>query len=293
MRLSRGLRYEISLSKPAPMYKRVMRLATPALLAACAGSEPSAPDTPAAHPNFITDGVPTGTSFGNVGALLFDFDGSGTIDGFEVDCTGSLIAPTVFLTAAHCVAFFPADAQLYVSFDAALLPGPPNVIAAEAFHFDPAFGHDLANLHDLAVIILPAGSTTGITPLQLPPAGFLSESAAQGGLRGQLFVNVGYGVDASQRGHPAFGFDGVRKTSKSPFQALLPNWLKLLMNTNASSEGGVCFGDSGSPHFVDGSPGMAVATTTGGDPLCRALNYNFRLDTPTARAFLGQYVQLP
>ena len=266
-----------------------------ALLIACADRDLSAPETPTAttRPNFITDGVPTGMSFGNVGALLFDFSENGTIEGDEVDCSGSLIAPTVFLTAAHCVSFFPPDAQLYVSFDAALLPGPPNVIAAEAFHFDPAFGHDLANLHDLAVVILPTGSTGGITPLQLPPAGLLDALAAKGGLHDQLFINVGYGVDASQRGHPAFGFDGVRKTSKSPFRALRPNWLQLSMNTNATGEGGVCFGDSGSPHFLDGNTGMIVATTTGGDPVCRSLNYNFRLDTPVARAFLGQFVQVP
>jgi hypothetical protein len=266
-----------------------------ALLVACTDSDVSAPEPSVTltAPSFITDGVPTGASFGNVGALLFDFRGNGTIEGDEVDCSGSLIAPTVFLTAAHCVFFFPPDAQLYVSFDAVLLPGPPNVIAAESFHFDPAFGHDRANLHDLAVVILPPGSTSGITPLQLPPAGLLSVFAAQGGLRGQLFVNVGYGVDASQRGRPAFGFDGLRKTSKSPFRTLLPNWLDLSMNTNATGEGGVCFGDSGSPHFIDGALGMVVATTTGGDRVCRSLNYDFRLDTPTARDFLGQFVALP
>jgi hypothetical protein len=228
-----------------------------------------------------------------VGALLFDFNENGTIEGFEVDCSGSLIAPTVFLTAAHCVSFLPPDAQLYVSFDAALLPGPPNLIAAEEFHFDPAFGHDLANLHDLAVVILPTGSTAGITSLQLPPAGLLDALAAHGGLRDQLFINVGYGVDASQRGRPAFGFDGLRKTSESPFRALRPNWLVVSMNTNATGEGGVCFGDSGSPHFLEGNTGLIVATTTGGDPVCRSLSYNFRLDTPTARAFLGQFVALP
>jgi hypothetical protein len=38
---------------------------------------------------------------------------------------------------------------------------------------------------------------------------------------------------------------------------------------------------------------MAVATTTGGDRPCRSLNYDFRLDTPTARNFLGQFVPLP
>jgi hypothetical protein len=260
-------------------------------LVACADRDPNAPET--ARPNFITDGVPTGSSFGSVGALLFDFSGNGSIEGDETFCSGGLISPTVFLSAAHCFAGAPSDAQIYVSFDAALLPGPPSVIAADEFHFDPAFGHDLANLHDLAVVILPAGSTAGITPLQLPPAGYLDELAAQGGLRGELVINVGYGVNASQRGHPAFGFDGVRKTSESPFQALRPNWLVVSMNTNATGEGGVCFGDSGSPHFLDGNPGLAVATTTGGDPVCRSLSYNFRLDTPTARAFLGQFVSLP
>jgi Trypsin len=266
-----------------------------ATLLSCSGDDLSAPALGSENlgPRFITDGVPTGESFGNVGAALFDFDESGTIDGFETFCSGSLIAPTVFLTAAHCVVFFPPDAQLYVSFDPALLPGPPNVIAAEESHFDPAFGHDRANLHDLGVIILPSGSTSGITPLSLPPAGLLDELAAQGGLRGQLFVNVGYGVDASQQGHPAFAFDGVRRTSKSPFKGLNQYWLNLHMNTNKTDEGGVCFGDSGSPHFLDGNPGMVVATTTGGDVVCRALNFNYRLDTEPARAFLDQFVTLP
>ena len=266
-----------------------------ASLLSCSGDEPSAPklgfEDP--RPEFITDGVPTGENFGNVGAAFFDFDASGTIDGFETFCSGSLIAPTVFLTAAHCVFLFPPDAQLYVSFDPALLPGPPNVIAAEAFHFDPSFGHDQANLHDLAVIILPTGSTSGITPLALPPAGLLDDLAARGGLRGELFVNVGYGFDASQQGRPSFAFDGLRRTSKSPFKGLTQYWLNLHVNTNKTGEGGSCIGDSGSPHFLDGNPGLAVATITGGDRVCRALNYNYRLDTEPARAFLGQFVGLP
>jgi hypothetical protein len=273
-----------------------LSLLLPVVLASC--GDPSAPDTPTAHPSFITDGVPTGTSFGNIGALLFDFDGNGTIDGFEVQCTGSLISPTVFLTAAHCIAFLPPNPQLYVSFDESLLPGPPTVIAAAASHFDPAFlpihADNHSDLHDLGVVILPTGSTSGITPLQLPPAGFLDGLAAQGGLRGQFFINVGYGVDASQTGRPGYGFDGVRKTSKSLFQALLGPWLDLLMNTNATGEGGFCFGDSGSPHLLEGNTQMALATSTGVEgPTCRSSGHNYRLDTPSARAFLGQYVQLP
>src|SRR5207247_9108838 len=124
---------------------------------------PDAPSPPAAldRPSLIINGQPTGeNSFSNVGALLFDFDGNGIITGDDALCSGSLIAPTVFLTAAHCVSFFPADAQLYVSFDANHLGSGLPVLAATAFHFDPGFGHDLGDLHDVAVVLLPAGSTT-------------------------------------------------------------------------------------------------------------------------------------
>src|SRR3989442_1457265 len=124
------------------------------------------------RPSFIINGQPTGdNSFSNVGALLFDFDGNGIITGDDALCSGSLIAPRVFLTAAHCVSFFPADAQLYVSFNADLFASGLEVIAATEFHFDPGFGHDLGDLHDVAVVLLPAGSTTKIQPLGLPRAG--------------------------------------------------------------------------------------------------------------------------
>jgi len=241
-------------------------------------------------PQFINNGVPTGAAFGNVGAVLFDFDEDGVIEGNDLLCSGSLIEPTVFLTAAHCLSFFPADAQLYITFDPDVFPVPAPVIAATGFAFDPAFGHDLADLHDLGVVLLPAGSTVGITPLQLPPAGFLDAAAAQGGLRGQLFLNVGYGVAASDRGIPRFEFDGVRKVSKSRFMALQPNWLGLLMQAHATGEGGDCFGDSGSPKFLDGNTSMIVATVTTGDRVCRATSWDYRLDTPSARAFLGAFV---
>jgi hypothetical protein len=73
---------------------------------------------------------------------------------------------------------------------------------------------------------------------------------------------------------------------------LNPTWLRLLMNTDAGSEGGSCYGDSGSPKFVPRT-NMIVALTTGGDRICRANNYNYRLDTSFAREFLGQFVDLP
>ena len=71
------------------------------LIAACADTpvSPLAAKLPNA-PSIIINGVPTGSSFGNVGVVAFDFNGNGVIQGTEFICSGSLIAPTVFLTAA-------------------------------------------------------------------------------------------------------------------------------------------------------------------------------------------------
>src|SRR5215210_6744474 len=67
--------------------------------------------------SFVVNGQPTGNLYPNVGALLFDYGNDG-ITGDDEWCTGSLIAPTVFLTAAHCVItpYTPPGSQFYVSF---------------------------------------------------------------------------------------------------------------------------------------------------------------------------------
>jgi hypothetical protein len=117
--------------------------------------------------------------------------------------------------------------------------------------------------------------------------------AARGGLRGASFVNVGYGASASfKEGPPSISFDGNRKMSTSPFQALTQALLFLLMNSDATGEGGVCFIDSGGPKFIPGTD-LTVAVQSQGDPHCRTLAVAARLDTPQARAFLGQFVTLP
>lgn len=237
-------------------------------------------------------GVPDGNGHPNVGAIAVEFEPGARF----VICSGSLVSPTVFLTAAHCLAFLPTlgivPRQVSVTFASNALASSAKYITATGFAFDPLFGHDLADLHDLGVITLPSRSTKGIAPASLPTAGLLDQMAEAGGLRDQLFENVGYGVVPTHKAAPSFEFDGERRTSTSPFAALTQAWLKLLMNTDADAEGGSCFGDSGSPKFIAGT-NTIVATTTGGDPVCRAENINYRLDTPAARAFLGGFVKLP
>ena len=262
------------------------------IVAACADQSARSIAAPES-PSLIVNGQPTGNLYPNVGALLFDFFKDG-VTGDDEWCTGSLITPTIFLTAAHCIVtpYTPPGSQFYVSFSPDLYKSL-RYIAATGVAYDPQYGHDQANLHDLALVFLPAGSTKGITPLKLPPAGYLDDLKASGVINSLIFVNVGYGTSATRTGPPAFPYDGKRSYSQSEFMGLQPTWLGLLMNTSATGLGGDCYGDSGGPKFIEGNSSMIVATVTTGDYPCRATTWDWRLDTPEARGFLGKYVTLP
>ena len=265
-----------------------------ALLSTVVGCETAEHVAGPLAPQHIVNGEPTGAKlYGNVGAVYYDFDRNGRVDGNDLICTGSLIAETVFLTAAHCVQFLPAGSQLYVSFDDDIMPRPSGVIAATGYHWDPKYAHDSGDYHDIAVVLLGRGTTRGISPVSLPSAGALDALAAHGNLSKTLFVNVGYGYDASYSGPPSFSFDGIRKYSKSEFMGLTKAHLGLLMQTNATGEGGDCYGDSGGPKFIDGDQQTIYAIVITGDVPCRSTTWDYRLDTPNARAFLGQFVTLP
>jgi secreted trypsin-like serine protease len=275
--------------------KSLCTLLSAAVFTSACGDVAAPPRVTPTHVDLATivNGQPTGSAYGNVGALMFDFDDDG-ITGGDLLCTGSLISPTVYLTAAHCIITpWTSPSQFYVTFAPDVFAKNVKFIAATGVAVDPAYGHDVAKLHDLAVVFLPDGSTKGITPVKLPRAGVLDALSAKGELSKTLFVNVGYGTDATRTGPPGFSFDGVRKSSKSEFMALRPTWLGLLMNTSATGEGGDCYGDSGGPKFLDGDATTIYATVTTGDYPCRATTWDWRLDTPEARGFLGKYVKLP
>ena len=264
-------------------------------LTACADAPVPTSTLAPSTPNAIINGTYTGSSYASVGGLLFDYDKNGVIDGDDLFCTGSLISPTVFLTAAHCVTSSdtPPGSQWYVSFAPDLYAKGIKVIKADAYYYDPEYGHDQANLHDLAVIILPAGSTKGLTPYALPKRGELDALSAKGALTEAIFYNVGYGTSATRTGVPEFSFDGRRYVSESEFMGLQKYWLGLLMNQSATGLGGDCYGDSGGPKFLKSKPGIVYATVTTGDYNCRATTWDYPTDTDDARAFLGRFVQLP
>jgi secreted trypsin-like serine protease len=77
------------------------------------------------------------------------------------------------------------------------------------------------------------------------------------------------------------------------FNSLTNAWLKLSQNASTGN-GGTCYGDSGGPNFLGGSDStLIVGTTITGDTQCGSTNVDYRLDTASARTFLGKYVSLP
>jgi Trypsin len=154
----------------------------------------------------------------------------------------------------------------------------------------PSYTQAQNDPHDIAVVVLDQ-PVTGITPARLPAAGSLD------GLRvGTRFTSVGYGAQSVSIDHgPSFHYADVRYMATGGLLAVNPSWLRISMNP-ARGDGGTCYGDSGGPNFLGAGPtetDIVAAITITGDAMCRATNVDYRLDTPSARAFLSQYVTLP
>jgi hypothetical protein len=243
--------------------------------------------------NAITFGELDGEQHPNVGALLVAWPyPDGPID---IVCSGTLIEPDVFLTASHCVSWMPSAGipaeDVYVTFDTAYEIGTSTIYPG-TYRVNPNYGHDMADLNDVAVILLDE-SIPGITPATLPPEGYLDGLKDNHGLKDQSFVAVGYGSvrdDKTGGFHPIY-WEGARRFSSGTFNALTKSWLKISMNP-ATGDGGTCYGDSGGPHFL-GDSNMVVSLTVTGDAPCRATDVTYRLDTDSARSFLTEFVTLP
>ncbi len=227
------------------------------------------------------------------------FVGSMVLEGEEgaIDqvCSGTLISPTVFLTAAHCTTFVESLGmdRVAVTFDGVITPDATLHWGTPFSHPDFGFSGPggLSDPHDIAVIVFD-DPVTSITPAGLPAAGLLSQMH-QRQLRATSFTAVGYGtIRETRRGAFESILDNLeRRLARQEVLSLAPAWLTLSMN-QATGNGGTCYGDSGGPHFITGTNTIVSITVTGDAP-CKATDKTYRIDTASAREFLGQFVQLP
>jgi len=232
----------------------------------------------------ITNGGPDGNGHPEVGALLAPHAYS---DGTWEECTGTLISPTVFLTAAHCDEGL---ARVAVTFDSSYDAATGKTYWG-TWHADPAFNQAQSNPHDVAVVVLDK-AVKGITPARLPKLGQLDSLSVGDGI-----TAVGYGAQSVTLGAGGanFHYADIRYVATGSVNAMNGSWIRASMNP-ATGDGGTCYGDSGGPNFLgagDSETNIVAGTTITGDFVCRATNVDYRMDTSSARAFLAAYVTLP
>ncbi|MBA2474885.1 MAG: trypsin-like serine protease [Actinobacteria bacterium] len=230
----------------------------------------------------ITYGTPDTTGlYPNVGSIVVQRT-NGTYAQF---CSGTLIGPGVFLTAAHCTSYLEErdlEARTFITFSPSL-EGAVLIPVTELVTYE-GYNRRQSDPGDIAVVLFDAALTPeGLEPAALPTLGYLDGLD----LRGATFTAVGYGSleRTNGGGQPVYGDSPLRMYAFSGFNALNKAYLRLSQNP-ATGNGGTCYGDSGGPNFLGDT---LVAITITGDAICRATNTVYRLDTREVRDFLGQF----
>jgi Trypsin len=201
-----------------------------------------------------------------------------TIDGQRVPvCSGFLVTPTAFVTAAHCVDDL-GSLPAYVSFDQRFTPSSPVVHGTAVAN--PDFGAAEADTHDIALIVLDT-PVTDRGHAQLPALGRLGSVSKKDAL-----TIVGYGADGFLRGggRPVPDFKLVRNVGDSRISKLEKAGFNLRMSS------GICFGDSGGPILLGDSDVVVGISSFVKNANCTGNAFAYRVDTADSLAFLAPYL---
>jgi secreted trypsin-like serine protease len=192
-------------------------------------------------------------------------------------CTGTVVAPRIVLTAAHCVEDIEkgtiTPTRDYAVSTGVANPsqaGPPNIFHIVATHVFPDF--DPGILHgDAAILVLDRPTPAPVMPMAGP-----GDAALYGG--GAEVRLTGWGLtSAKAKEQPANlrmttmlvqTASSCRQKVKPFYKPYLPAAQVCVLSTDKKSGG--CFGDSGGPAIAqrpDGTPVQLGVTSTGG-PEC-------------------------
>lgn len=231
-----------------------------------------------------------------VGALVAEVDG----DKLQL-CSGTLVSPTVFVTASHCLVGLEqfGVTNVQVTFDEIIDSNADGLVDAGVTlhdgtsHAHPEFGSNGSDAHDVGVFAIDSPGVAMASYGQLPSAGLLGTIDK----KSTRFTTVGYGIvrDDKTGGNKSFELGTRRKLATQEMLSLTKPWATFSMNPSTGS-GGTCFGDSGGPHFLGAGASetrVVLSVTVTGDRWCRATDRTYRLDTPSARSFLDDFVTLP
>jgi hypothetical protein len=225
-------------------------------------------------------------------------------------CSGTLMAPTVFMVAGHCTeapaaqieiffsSGFPNGIPLGAGYPAA---GPNPCVGVTGYpctgdvsgtpHTHPLYDPNAFFLHDLGVVTLN-GSVTGRGFGALPSEGELSTLPKHASM-----TVVGYGLQRSFPPPAAVNNEAVRiRLVAHPFiRDIDSNFVGdfAFVISHDASRGGTCFGDSGGPNFIGDSNVVGGVTSFGTTFTCKGHNGAYRVDQPDDLEWLATFGLTP
>jgi hypothetical protein len=215
-------------------------------------------------------------------------------------CSGTLIAPTIFLTAGHC-AENPAE-HVEIWFDSDVESAIPengypytgDVGGTPYTH--PQYDPDAYYLHDLSVVILDESIDLDEYGA-LPELNQLDSLQTQADEQEMTFTAVGYGLQESFP-DPASWKENNQRVRMLAHPHLLPSDGTLvgdysLLLSNNEHAGSACFGDSGGPNFIGDSNVVGAVTSYALDGNCAGTGGVYRVDQADDLDWLATFGVVP
>jgi secreted trypsin-like serine protease len=244
----------------------------------------------------VTDGELDGEGHPYVGLMVAqDEDGNPLWR-----CSGTLIAPQLFLTAGHCTE--PPAAHVEIWFDAdvtdaALHDYPFTGDVGGTPYTHPDYDPNAFYLYDLGVVVLDEPVYMDVYGA-LPELNQLDQYATRRGQNKVTFTAVGYGLQESFPDAAAWKENNLRirmvaYPKLNQINGGLVGNYSLLLSNNAHT-GGTCFGDSGGPNFIGDTNVIAGVTSFGLNGNCAGTGGVYRIDREDDLNWLysefGQYL---
>jgi len=200
-------------------------------------------------------------------------------------CSGTLLSPTLFLTAGHCTEAPAAHVEIWFAADvesgipANGYPNKGDVGGTPYTH--PQYNPNAFYLYDLGVVVLDKPMKVGKYG-QLPELNVLDELATKRGTQDVTFTAVGYGLQQSFPDAASW-----KEHNQRVRMVAYPHLLQIntgftgdfsLLLSNNTSTGGTCFGDSGGPNFIGNSYVIGGVTSYGINGNCAGTGGVYRVD---------------